>query len=60
MVTNNFIKGVLPQKSGNYKVRYEGIESRDDFSIVNNMWMNVGECNKPEEVEWDPDSYIEL
>ena len=57
---SNFIKGVLPKKSGNYKVRYNGIEGRDDFTTNGNHWWNTGEASKPEEVEWDPDSFREL
>ena len=57
---NKYIKGTLTTKSGNYAVRYNGIESRDDFTINDNHWWNVGNSHHPEEVEWDPDSYKEL
>lgn len=55
-----WIKGTLPTKSGNYAVRYNGVESRDDFTINGNHWWNTGTLGRPEEVEWDPDSYKEL
>ena len=55
-----WIKGELPKKSGNYAVRYNGIEGRDDFTVDGKYWWNTGRFNHPEEVEWDPGSYKEL
>ena len=57
---SNFIKGELPKKSGNYHVRYRGVEGRDDFSVITNRWWNTGESNKQKEVEWDPESFRDL
>ena len=37
-----WVKGVLPTKSGNYAVRYNGIEGRDDFTTNGNHWWNNG------------------
>lgn len=59
-ISSEWIKGVLPTKSGNYAVRYNGIEDRDDFTTVDNHWWNTGKTNNPEEVEWKPDSFKEL
>lgn len=58
--TVGWVKGALPTKSGNYAVRYNGIEGRDDFTIVGNNWWNAGDSKHPEEVEWKPDSFREL
>ena len=56
-----WIKGELPQKSGNYKVRYsDGKEGRDDFTTNGNHWWNVGELRHPEKVEWDNESFRPL
>lgn len=59
-MSNEWIKGKLPTKSGNYAVRYNGIESRDDFTTNWNHWWNTGNINKPEEVEWKPNSFRQL
>ena len=51
MNCNMWIKGELPQKSGNYKVRYsDGKEGRDDFTTNGNHWWNVGELRHPEKI----------
>ena len=55
-----WIKGILPERSGNYAVRYNGVEGRDDFSVVNKIWWNTGSVNHPEEVEWDANSFREV
>lgn len=55
-----WVKGELPKKSGNYKVRYNGREGRDDFTTNGNHWWNVGDTNHPEEVEWDNESFKPL
>lgn len=55
-----WIKGELPKRSGNYAVRYNGVEGRDDFTVVGNHWWNTGKFNHPEEVEWDANSFREL
>lgn len=59
---NGWVKGSdrLPDKSGNYAVRYNGVESRDDFTIHGNHWWTVGYLKQPEDVEWRPDSYREI
>ena len=59
-MSNKWIKGVLPTKSGNYAVRYNGKEGRDDFTTVGNHWWNIGDLKHPEEVEWNPNSFKEL
>lgn len=55
-----WIKGELPKKSGNYAVRYNGVEGRDDFSVTMKIWWNTGRYHHPEEVEWDPKSFREI
>lgn len=55
-----WIKGELPKKSGNYAVRYNGVEGRDDFSVDMKIWWNTGRYHHPEEVEWNPKSFREL
>lgn len=60
---SNWIKGTdrLPDKCGNYLTRYNGFECRDDFTTMGGgWWWNVGDIYKPEEVDWDEDSYIGL
>ena len=57
---SEWIKGELPKVSGNYAVRYNGVEGRDDFTTNGNHWWNVGNTNAPEDVEWKPDSFREL
>ena len=55
-----WIKG-KPEKSGNYKVRYNGREGRDDYTTSGGgHWWNTGGTNDQELVEYDPDSFIEL
>lgn len=55
-----FIKGELPPKTGRYMVRYNGREGYDAFYADDNMWWSAGVFDKPEEVEWDPNSYMPL
>ena len=57
---NMWIKGELPKRSGNYKVRYNEKEGRDDFTTNGNHWWNVGNIKHPEEVEWDDESFKPL
>ena len=59
-MNKEWIKGELPTKSGNYAVRYNGVESRDDFTTNGNHWWNTGSTKHPEEVEWKPSSFREL
>ena len=55
-----WIKGRVPEKSGNYAVRYNGFEGRDDYTAVGKYWYNTGKIRHPEEVEWDANSFREL
>ena len=55
-----WIKGELPKRSGNYKVRYNEKEGRDDFTTNGNHWWNVGNIKHPEDVEWDDESFKPL
>ncbi len=57
---SQWIKGILPSKSGSYLTRYNGKVSRDEFTVVGKHWWNVGDLKHPEKVEWDPTSYKEL
>lgn len=50
----------LPNKSGNYAVRYKGKEGRDDFTTNGNHWWNVASKDTQSKVEWDDESFIEL
>lgn len=55
-----WIKG-KPAKSENYKVRYEGKISRDDFTTSNGgHWWNTGTKDTQDRVEYDPESFKEL
>lgn len=55
-----WVKG-KPEKSGNYRVRYHGREGRDDYTTSGGgHWWNTGFLNDPEEVEYDPESFMEL
>ena len=50
-----------PETSGNYKVRYNGVIGRDDYTTTNGgHWWNTGTTNDQDEVEYDLDSFIEL
>lgn len=50
-----------PEKSGNYKVRYNGKEGRDDYTTSGGgHWWNVGTNGGRDGVEYDPDSFKEL
>ena len=57
---SDWVKGSVPTKSGNYAVRYKGMESHDDFTTNGNYWWNTGNTKHPEEVEWKPDSFIDI
>ena len=59
-LAGGWVTGCVPTKSGNYAVRYNGIEGRDDFTTEGNHWWNVGRLHHPEEVEWKPASFKEL
>lgn len=55
-----WVKG-KPEKSGNYRVRYQGNEGRDDYTTSDGgHWWNTGSLADQGEVEYDPDSFREL
>lgn len=35
---SEWAKGQTPTKSGNYAIRYNGKEGRDDFTVNGNHW----------------------
>lgn len=56
----SWVKG-KPKKSGNYKVKYKGKISRDDYTTSNGgNWWNTGDKHNQDEVEYDPSSFKEL
>lgn len=57
---SEWIKGEFPKQSGNYAVRYDGVEGRDDFTTNGNHWWNTGSKDRQKDVEWRPDSFREL
>lgn len=55
-----WIKG-KPNKSGHYRVRFNGKEGWDDYTTSGGgHWWNTGSVNTQEDVEYDPDSFSEL
>lgn len=57
---NKYIKE-RPEKSGNYKVRYKGIEGRDDYTTSGGgHWWNTGSTETQDEIEYIPESFKEL
>ena len=50
-----------PEKSGNYRVRYNGTEGRDDYTTSDGgHWWNTGNKNNQDKIEYDPTSFKEL